>query len=154
MVGKRLNGIDEDFAVLNQCNKILFTHWRDGNAEAFNNSIVQGLNNQHNSFAPEVRLVSKELRQRKKEINEYIEEIKKISMEISDACVNPSIAGCHVLQVVGKNSTYEVLQAKTFVVLARDESSRINDHEYLNLVARQRSKGISEIKEVTVASNL
>lgn len=153
MVEKRLNSIDEDFAVLEQCNKILFTHWRDGNAEAFNNSIVQGLRNQHNSFSTEARLISKELRRRKNELEDCIDELERIARDISDSCANPSIAGCHILQVVGNNSNSGV-QAKSFVVLTRDEACRINDTEYLRFVARQRCKGISEIEKVTLASNL
>lgn len=153
MIQKKIADIDNDMSILRRCNNILFTHWKDGNADNFNTAIVQGIENQYLSFSQEVNGASAELKSLQKELEQSSLDIQKTAREIENLCQNPSIQGCHACQVFG-SGVNDFTEERRYFVLGKNESQFINSPEYLMSVAHQRCTGLQNIKKVTVASNL
>lgn len=147
MLQKKLNDIEADMSTFDKCNKILFANWKDNNAEAFNNAICQGINNQYTTYHSDAEALAKEMKLSLAEVEQSKYEIDKLVREINELCQNPSIRGCHVLKVIGRGNMQDVVNTE-YCVLKKEEAPLINNQPALFQIAQHRCCGLTQIDEV------
>jgi len=144
---REIDELETFFKRLDRLNLLAFNVWNDRQRESYENGHMTQMKTLYRTYISDMRQISNELSLLQKQINEGVEEVRRLEEDIARLKREPEIEGCHLIHAEGYDSPEEDVHTTTteYFAVTFDELSSIEELAY------ERTHEILEFTDVHVS---